>query len=103
MVSILESGLPGIEVPPGATITSRSAVRIRINFWRMVGLYNQLWEIEPMHLSVEGLRPWDWSYCSISWSNPLIFDMALLLNPVLDSSGGGGLTPGASQPPPPPT
>ena len=32
LVSVLKTGLPGIEVPPGATITSRSAVRIRINF-----------------------------------------------------------------------
>ena len=30
---------PVLHKPPGATITSRSAVRIRINFWRMVGLY----------------------------------------------------------------
>ena len=30
---------PVLHQPPGATITSRSAVRIRINFWRMVGLY----------------------------------------------------------------
>ena len=30
---------PVLHIPPGATITSRSAVRIRINFWRMVGLY----------------------------------------------------------------
>ena len=30
-------------------------------------------EIEPMHLSVEGLRPWDWSYpvLQISGSDPL--------------------------------
>ena len=32
MVSVLETGLPGIAVPPGATVTSRSAVRIRIDF-----------------------------------------------------------------------
>ena len=36
---VLKTGLPGIAVPPGATIASRSAVRIRINFWRMFGLY----------------------------------------------------------------
>ena len=30
---------PVLHKPPGATITSRSAFRIRINFWRMVGLY----------------------------------------------------------------
>ena len=30
---------PVLHKPPGATIISRSAVRIRINFWRMVGLY----------------------------------------------------------------
>ena len=30
---------PVLHKPPGATITSRSSVRIRINFWRMVGLY----------------------------------------------------------------
>ena len=30
---------PLLHNPPGATITSRFAVRIRINFWRMVGLY----------------------------------------------------------------
>ena len=30
---------PVLHQPPGANITSRSAVRIRINFWRMVGLY----------------------------------------------------------------
>ena len=42
LVSVLETGLslyPVLHKPPGATITSRSAVRIRINFWRMVGLY----------------------------------------------------------------
>ena len=31
LVSVLETGLPDIAVPPGATITSRSAVRIWIN------------------------------------------------------------------------
>ena len=31
-----------------------------ISDW-MVGALYLLWEIEPMHLSVEGLRPWDWS------------------------------------------
>ena len=30
---------PVLHKPPGATIAFRSAVRIRINFWRMVGLY----------------------------------------------------------------
>ena len=30
---------PVLHKLPGATITSRSAVRIRINFWRVVGLY----------------------------------------------------------------
>ena len=30
---------PVLHKPPGATITPRSAVRIQINFWRMVGLY----------------------------------------------------------------
>ena len=73
---------PALHIPPSATITSRSAVRIRINFWRMVG------EIEPMHLvSVEGLRPWDWS-CPVlqylrEWLTPtvIIFDMAMSLSP----------------------
>ena len=38
--------LPGIAVPPGATITSRSAVRIRINWsdWWLVGLHDLLWD-----------------------------------------------------------
>ena len=44
-------------------------------------------EIGPMHLSVEGLRPWDWSYPVLQylreWPTPtvIIFDMALSLNP----------------------
>ena len=87
LVSVLETGLPGIAVPPGATITSRSAVRTRINFWRMVGLYTYLLrEIEPMHLSVEGLRSWDWPYPVLQylrgWPTPtgIIIDMALSLN-----------------------
>ena len=58
LVSVFETALPGIAVPPGATITSRSAVRYRINGWALYLLR----EIEPIHLSVEGLRPWDWSY-----------------------------------------
>ena len=82
LVSVLETGLPGIAVPPGATITSRSAVWIRINFWRMVGLY-----IFFGRLSVEGLRLWDWSYPVLQylreWPTPtvIIFDMSTVVKP----------------------
>jgi hypothetical protein len=86
LVSVLETGLPGIAVPPGATITSRSAVRIRTNFWRMVGALYLLREIEPMHLSVESLRPWDWSYPILQYlrewpTSTVIVDMSTLVKP----------------------
>ena len=45
MVCPSETGLSGIAVPPGATVADR-----------MVGAVYFLREIEPMHLSVEGLR-----------------------------------------------
>ena len=69
---------PVLHKPPGATITCWSAVRIRINFWRMVGLYISFgdWATRPMHLSVEGLRPWDWSYPVLQylreWPTPTV-------------------------------
>ena len=50
---------PVLHKPPGATITSRSAVRIRINFWRMAGALYLLWRLSQC---TWGLRPWDWSY-----------------------------------------
>ena len=54
LVSVLETGLPGIAVPPVPTITSRSVVRIRINFWRMVGLYN----LSPLGDWANALERW---------------------------------------------
>ena len=54
--------------------------------WLSSRLY-LLREIEPMHLNVEGLRPWDWSYPVLQylreWPTPtvIIFDMALSLSP----------------------
>ena len=52
------------------------AVRFRINFWLDGwGSISPL-EIEPMHLSVEGLRPWDWSYLVLQylreWPTPTV-------------------------------
>ena len=42
----------------------------------MVGAPYLLWEIEPMHLSVEGLRPWDWWYPVLQylreWPTPTV-------------------------------
>ena len=76
---------PVLHKPSGATITSRSTVRIRINFWRMVGLSPL--EIGPMHLSVEGLRLWDWSYPVLQylreWPTPtiIIVDMSTVVKP----------------------
>ena len=59
---------PVLHKPPGATITSRSAVRIRINFWRMVGLYISFgdWVLKVSVLETGHTR-----YCSISGSDPL--------------------------------
>ena len=60
---------PVLHKPPGATITSRSAVRIRINFWRMVGLYRLsqcTWVLKVSVLETGHTR-----YCSISGSDPL--------------------------------
>ena len=52
------------------------AVRFRINFWLDGwGSISPL-EIGPMHLSVEGLRPWDWSYPVLQylreWPTPTV-------------------------------
>ena len=55
---------PVLHKPPGATITSRSAVRIRINFWRMVGLYisfgdwanaHECWRSPSLRLVIPGI------------------------------------------------
>ena len=49
--------------------------------WSLKHLLTYL--LEPMHLNVEGLRPWDWSYPVLQylreWPTPtvIIFDMAL--------------------------
>ena len=53
---------------------SRSAVRIRINFWRMVGLYINLWRLGQCTWVLKVSVPWDWSYPVlhvISGSDPL--------------------------------
>ena len=52
------------------------AVRFRINFWLDGwGSISPL-ETGPMHLSVEGLRPWDWSYPVLQyfreWPTPTV-------------------------------
>ena len=80
LVSVLETGLPGIAVPPGATIASRSAVRIRINFWRMVGLYISFgilsqctWELKVYVLETGHTR-----HCSTSGSDSLRHSSFLL-------------------------
>ena len=58
LVSVLETGLPGIAQTAGATITSH------LDLLSEFGLISDGWlgsisplEIGPMHLSVEGLRP----------------------------------------------
>ena len=73
LVSVLETGLPGIAEPPGATITSRSAVRIRINFWRMVGVYISFGRLSQCNwvLKVSVLETGHTRYCSTSGSDPL--------------------------------
>ena len=52
------------------------AVRFRINFWLDGWGSISLLEIGPMHLSVEGLRPWDWSYPVLQylreWPTPTV-------------------------------
>ena len=44
-----------------------------------------LLEIEPMHLSVEGLRPWDWSYPVLQylreWPTPRVFVTGTVVKP----------------------
>ena len=61
-----ETGLPGIAVPPGATVASRLlAFGYGLISDRMVELELYIScerEIEPMHLSVEGLRSCDWLF-----------------------------------------
>ena len=56
---------PVLHIPPGATITSSiSPVRNPNSDYFLTdgGTTYLLWEIEPIHFSAEGLRPWDWSY-----------------------------------------
>ena len=82
--AVFETGLPGIAVPPGATITFLSAVRIRINFLQIVRLYISIgdwanvlecWRSPSLSLFNVHTR-----YCSISgtreWPTPtvIIFD-----------------------------
>ena len=62
---------PVLHQPPGATITSRSAVRIRINFWRMVGLYISFEDWANALEKVSVLETGHTRYCSISGSDPL--------------------------------
>ena len=54
-----------------------AAVRFRINFWLDGWGFISSLEIEPiLHLSVEGLRPWDWSYPVLQylreWPTPTV-------------------------------
>ena len=68
-----ETGLPDIAVPPGATFTSRSAVRIRINFWQMVGLYFSFGRLSQYTwvLKVSIFETGYTRYCSVSGSHHL--------------------------------
>ena len=71
LISVLETGPPGIAVPPGATITSRSAVRIRINFWRMVGLYNSSALAQSPEGDIGSISPsGDWANALECWRSP---------------------------------
>ena len=92
MTSVLEIGLPGIAVPPGWTFRIYlHAVRFRINIsdWRLGSTSPlEIWAnglecrtLLPirlvMHLSVEGLRPRNWSYPPLQylreWPTPTFF------------------------------
>ena len=78
MVSVLETGLPGIAHTAGSDrrfSTYWLSGFGLISDW-MVGALYLLWEIGSMHLSVEGLRPWDWSYPVLQylreWPTPTV-------------------------------